>query len=247
MSIRRPLSRVLLGGALLGGGALAVAGGLALRGPGLVGVGLAATLAGCTAAGIARESPVPARGSAVESAVWAAGCTAGAVLVVAGVATVAGGTVAALAVAVGLLAYLVVRLIRGRVLRPAPGTGATTDRAWPAGAELLPPVTADQGPAPVRDDPLRDARHLPPVRALTTRALGDEWLDTTVALAGRLDPVARESLVARREEALDELERRDPDGFARWLAAGPTRASDPAGFVRGGPVHRGPVADTDAA
>jgi hypothetical protein len=59
--------------------------------------------------------------------------------------------------------------------------------------------------------------------------------------------VARQWLVARREEALDELERRDPDGFARWLAAGPNRASDPADFVRGGPAHRGPVADTDAA
>jgi hypothetical protein len=62
-----------------------------------------------------------------------------------------------------------------------------------------------------------------------------------------LSPVARQTLVARREETLDELERRDPDGFARWLAAGPAAGSDPADFVRGGPAHRGPVADTDAA
>ena len=82
---------------------------------------------------------------------------------------------------------------------------------------------------------------------MTTQALGDEWLHTTAALAGPLDPAARQSLVARREEALDELERRDPDGFAQWLMAGSTRGSDPADFVRGGPARRGPVADTDAA
>ena len=52
---------------------------------------------------------------------------------------------------------------------------------------------------------------------------------------------------ARREEALDELERRDPAGFARWLAAGPTLASDPAGYVHGGPLRGDPAADTDAA
>jgi hypothetical protein len=231
--MRRPLSRVLLGGALLGGGALAVVGGLAVRGPGLVGVGLAAALAGCTAAGIARESPAPARGAAVESAVWAAGWTATAVLVVAGVATVAGGAVAMLAVAAGAIVFLVIRLIRARGRRPAFGTGAAArGRAWPGVAEVVPAVAA---------------RSLPPVGTLTTRALGDEWVATTAALAGRLDQAVRQSLVARREETLDELERRDPDGFARWLAAGPSRGNDPAAFVRGGPAHQGPVADTDAA
>ena len=85
------------------------------------------------------------------------------------------------------------------------------------------------------------------VAALATGDLGDEWLQTTAALAGRLDPVTRQSLVDRREAVLDELERRDPDGFARWLAAAPTRGSNPADFVRGGPARRGPVADTDAA
>ena len=63
----------------------------------------------------------------------------------------------------------------------------------------------------------------------------------------RLDAAARAALVARREEALDELERRDPAGFARWLAAGPTLASDPAGYVHGGPLRGDPAADTDAA
>jgi hypothetical protein len=84
------------------------------------------------------------------------------------------------------------------------------------------------------------------VAVLSTGDLGDEWLQTTAALAGRLDPRTRQSLVDRREAVLDELERRDPDGFTRWLAAAPTQGSNPADFVRGGPARRGPVADTDA-
>lgn len=229
MSIRRPVARVLLGGALLSAGALAVVGGLALGGPGLVGVGLAATLAGCTAAGIAREAPARPRGSALEAAVWAAGWTAGLILVVAGVSTVAGGPVAAVAV---LAAASVVALRWGRKQR-----GRTTARRDVAAVVRLP-----VSPPPV--GPVGDSRMLP-VGALSTRALGEEWLRTTAALAGRLSPAARASLVGRREEALDELERRDPAGFARWLVAG--LGSDPADYVRGGPAQKGPVADTDAA
>jgi hypothetical protein len=239
VSYRRPLTRVLLGGVFLGGGVLAVAGGLALRGPGLIGVGLAATLAACTAAGIARESPARTRGSALEAAVWAAGCTAGLVLVVAGIATLAGDAAAVLAVAAGVLAFLVVRGVRGR--RASSGSGAAGPlRSRSAGAGRGPTAPA---PAPVA----HVDRFLRPVTALSTRALGEEWLRTTAALAGPLAPTARQALVARREEALDELELRDSDGFARWLAAGPTAGSDPADFVRGGPAQRGPVADTDAA
>jgi len=232
VSIRRPVSRVLLGGALLSAGALAVVGGLALGGPGLVGVGLAAALAGCTAAGIAREAPTRTRGSALEAAVWAAGWTAGVVLVIAGVSTVAGGAVAAVLVLAGLS---VMALRWGGRQRGRAGSGVTRG---PASEVVRLPV------GPATSGPSGDSRMLP-VSALSTRALGEEWLRTTAALAGRLSPAARASLVGRREEALDELERRDPDGFARWLVAGP--ATDPADFVRGGPAQRGPVADTDAA
>jgi hypothetical protein len=220
---------VLIGGALVSAGSLAVVGGLAVGGPGLVGAGLAATLAGCTAAGIAREAPEGSRGSALEAAVRAAGWTAGVVLVVAGVSTVAGGAVA---VVVVLSASTAVALRWGRRQR-----GRGTARRGSAQV-----VRLSGGPTPA--GPLGDSR-MRPVAALSTRALGEEWLRTTAALAGRLSPAARASLVGRREEALDELERRDPDGFARWLVADP--ASDPADFVREGPAQRGPVADTDAA
>ena len=57
-----------------------------------------------------------------------------------------------------------------------------------------------------------------------------------------------EALVRRREETLDELERRDPDGFARWLAVGPDGRQRP-GRLRPRPADGGrrPGADTDAA
>ena len=241
MSIRRALYRALLIVALLIGGALAVVGALALQGAGLVVAGLVALLTGCVAAGIARESRKATGGAVVEAAVWGAGLAGGAVLVVAGISTVGGGVAAAIAIAVGLNVGFVLRVrrlrsaARTRQATTRPGAAGTPARMWPVASGQEPALPADVH------------RLLLPVADLTTQALGDEWLHTTAALAGPLDPAARHSLVARREEALDELERRDPEGFAQWLMAGSTRGSDPAEFVRGGPARRGPVADTDAA
>ena len=79
-------------------------------------------------------------------------------------------------------------------------------------------------------------------RALTVPELGQEWLRSSAALARTSGASARQELVRRRQEALDELERRDPDGFARWLAGGATVDSDPAEYVSGDPA-----ADSDAA
>ena len=67
---------------------------------------------------------------------------------------------------------------------------------------------------------------------MTTAALGDEWLRSSALLESRLEPVARRAIVGRRGSVLDELERRDPAGFARWLAHGPESGSNPADHVR---------------
>jgi antibiotic biosynthesis monooxygenase (ABM) superfamily enzyme len=64
---------------------------------------------------------------------------------------------------------------------------------------------------------------------------------TSAALATSLDPRSRAAIVRRREAVLDELERRDPAGFARWLASGPLSATDPSRFLRAD------AAGTDAA
>jgi hypothetical protein len=212
------LARLLLGLGLLVAGPLLVAGGIALRGPGLVAVVLAGVLAACTAAGIARESPRQ-RTSTVEAATQGAGWTVGVLLAIAGVAALAGAVVAVLVVMVSTLVGGGVLVARSRRAIPPPSPTRSSGAVRPV-------------PAPT----------LLPVAALSTAALGQEWLRTTRALAGRLTAGERQSIVRRREETLDELERRDPSGFARWLAAGAVPGSDPAGYVRGGPV-----ADSDAA
>jgi hypothetical protein len=235
--IRAPLPRVLMWAVVVLCGIVAVVGGLALRGQEVIAIGIAGALAGCMAAGIVRESPAGSRTwSALEAAASVGAMTVGVLLVVAGIAALAGGLVAALTAGGVLLVVLVARLARGR----GPAVRSTADRT---GATRHPSA---QEPAR-HGAPAGLSSLLPPVAVLTTAELSEEWTRTSAILAGRLDAAARASLVARREEALDELERRDPPGFARWLAAGPTHSSDPAGYVQGGPLRGDPAADTDAA
>lgn len=242
MPSRAPLRRLLVWAGVLLCGVLAVTGGLALRGPEVVAVGVAGVLAGCMAGGIARESPAGRRTrSTVEAAASVGATTVAVLLVVAGSAALAGGAVTTLAVGAVLLAVLVSRLARGR------GTAAGA-AGWPAapGHPAVPTLHPQPRPA-ARREAADLAGLLPPVSLLTTVELGQEWMRTSAILAGLLAAPARAALVARREETLDELERRDPAGFARWLAAGPTPSSDPAGYVQGGPLRGDPAADTDAA
>lgn len=236
MPFRASLPRVLMWALVLLCGLVGLAGGLALRGPEIVAVGVAGVLAGCMAAGITRETPVGSRRrSTLEAAASTGAATVGVLLLIAGVTALAGGAVAFLTVGVAVAAVLVARLVRAR--RPA--------------APAVDPTGVTRHPSAVR--PVRPqgvgelASLLPPVAVLTTAELGHEWTRTSAVLIGPLDAAAREALVARRQEALDELERRDPAGFDRWLAAGPTLSSDPAGYVRGGPLRGDPAADTDAA
>ncbi len=224
MPVRGPLVRLLWWIGALGAGVLAVVGGLALRGPGMVTVGVAGTLAACIAVGIARDVPGRDRRSMVESAVQASCWTVGVLLVLAGIAALAGGLVALLAGAAGGIAWLVRHVARSR---PPAASGAEV---------LLRPVPA----APVTASPS-------PLSVLTTPALGREWMRTTAALGGRLAPADRAALVRRRERTLDELERRDPAGFNRWLATGAASGSDPATYIHARPAQDDPTAETDAA
>jgi hypothetical protein len=228
VSIRGPFAKLVFGVAALAAGALAIAGGLELHGSGLVAVAVAGALAGCLALGIAREAPGADRRSTMDAAVQTAGWTVGALLVLSGTALVLGGVAAALTgvgLVVGLVLYALVRVTRAN--RVAGLTAATPAGPAPAGhvVRLGPPVEAAG-----------------PVRDLSTRDLGREWLRTGRLLAGGLQPADRVALVRRRQEALDELELRDPAGFARWLAAGLSAASDPADYV-----HGDWTAGTDAA
>jgi hypothetical protein len=234
---RRPIQGPLVVIALTGAGLVAVVGGLALRGPGLVAVAVAGALAACLGWGTARESTAPTRRSNTEAAVLAAAWTVGALLVLSGTSVLAGGvTAAALAggsavVAIGLW---IARTSKD-VAPPAPTAhGNTVAPLAPLRSEAPRPLTTPRA-------------DLPPVAMLTTEQLGREWLEGTTTLAGRLEPAVRTAMVRRRQEALDELERRDPEGFLRWLTTGPVLDRDPAPFVRGRRRAGESTAGSDAA
>ncbi|MGY1615119.1 hypothetical protein ACI797_00080 [Geodermatophilus sp. SYSU D00691] len=232
MLTRGPFARLLLGVGILSGLGLALAGGVVLRGSGVVAVVLAGGVAACLAAGVARETSGPSRISPWEAAGLAGGWTIAGLLVLAGTAAVAGGLAAVLLGAAGGLVGLAVWLLRAHRSERESSSGPAAARpANPAPVLPTRPVAATPGHTATAGV----ARLTLPVSLLSTDALGREWLRTTSALAGWLDPAARESIVRRRQEALDELERRDPEGFARWLAAGPAPGSDPADYVQGGP------------
>jgi len=233
---RGPFVRVLLGVGIVLAAALALIGGVALRASGVVAVLLAGAVAACLAAGVARET-TGAHLPAPEAAARAAGWTVGALFVLSGMAALGGGLAAVLAGAAAAIVALAVWLVRSP--RPtwemSPHTLTAEVTGAPAPAAPMPAAPWHAAPAG-RFDAAGSARLSAPVTELPTAALGREWLRTTAALAGRLEPAARESIVRRRQEALDELERRDADGFARWLAAGPAPGSDPAAFVHGEPA-----------
>jgi MFS family permease len=199
-----PLLRIL-GLAVAGG--IMIVGGLALPAAAFVAIGLIAGTVACLAGGAASErSPERRRRAASEAAV-AAAATVAAALVLAGLVVLLGGALAVPLAAGAGVAALLLHLRRRRRSRPA----AATPFPGPAGRIAV-------------------AR---PVQTLSTGALGREWLLSSAALGVLLDAGVRQAVVHRREELLDELERRDPAGFARWMAAGPLPGSDPADYLHG--------------
>ncbi|MCU1670235.1 MAG: conserved rane protein of unknown function [Blastococcus sp.] len=144
------------------------------------------------------------RATSIEAAWKAAAWTVAVIVLITGLVVLVGGTGAMLVSGV---------VVAGGAVWAVRATRARHGRA----ASRLHPVV-DLSPAPV---PL-----------LPTSVLGSEWRRTTATLACRLEPATRQAITRRRQEILDELECRDPAGFARWLAAGSTADSDPAAFVQ---------------
>jgi hypothetical protein len=217
VSTHGPVARILIGSGLLCGLLLVLASIVVLHGSSLVAVVAAAGLVACVVYR-ARDDG----GAAAHAAAWtAAGWTAAIIMLVVGVVVLAGAVVAALVTGLTAAAgaTLGVRRVRrarsaGRGRRiPAPRRGEAS------AAPLSQPDWLDHSPAPLS--------------LLPISVLGREWFRTTAALASRLEPATRQVVVRRRQEVLDELERRDPAGFARWLAAAAATDSDPTTFVRG--------------
>jgi hypothetical protein len=218
VNTHRSVVRVLIGLGLVCAAVLALASSIVLHGVVLVAVGVVAVLAAWVAYGAARAY---GRAAAVEAAWKVTAGTVSVIVLVTGIVVLAGGAVAVLVSGMAGVTAAAVWILRHR-------------RSGSAGARApgTAPATDDGDPEPLLAA-VRLSGWQPPVGLLPTSVLGSEWLRTTSVLGRPVEPAARQEIVRRRQETLDELERRDPAGFARWLAAGAAADSDPADFVRG--------------
>jgi hypothetical protein len=203
--------RVLIGLGLLCATVIALASSIVLHGAVLVVVLVMAALGGC----VAYSARDDGRAAAVDAAWKAAAATVAVIVLVTGVVVLAGAAVAALVLGLAVVTGGALWFLKTR--RPGRAAGA--------------PVTGAGSPTPALTA-VWVSPWQPPVSLLPTSDLGGEWLRTTSALASPVEPATHQEIIRRRQETLDELERRDPAGFARWLAAGAATDSDPATFVR---------------
>ena len=72
---------------------------------------------------------------------------------------------------------------------------------------------------------------------LTDQQLCHGWRASYVALQQRLSPVQTIAIVEERRKYLDELERRNANGFAAWLASGARAAGNPLPYLVERRVH----------
>ena len=125
----------------------------------------------------------------------------------------------------------------GAALRVNPWRAAR-DRLLRAAQRADPPRRARvprRAPAPLV--PIGPAAQMPsavPIPGnLSTPQLCLAWQRTYFVLLDLPADAPRGDVVALRERLLDEIERRDPDGFTRWLDTGARAGSDPGRFLTG--------------
>jgi len=125
-------------------------------------------------------------------------------LVLAGLLTTVGGA---------LTATVLVLLVAG-------GLGAGYHRR---GAPPTAPESHDRSvPRPVPPGPVAD---------MATEDLCVAWRRSYFLLLLATDEQARRGVVQRRQDFLDEIERRDRRGFLRWLDSGAKAGSDPSPYL----------------
>jgi hypothetical protein len=127
-----------------------------------------------------------------------------------------------------------VRVLLGRdaVPEPAPTPPPPARRATRRPAVAAPP------PAPLPDDEVESF--------VVPDVMGDDdlcraWCSSYVALQRAETEEARMRVVGMRAIYLDEIERRHPEAFAAWLAAGARASQDPRRFLGRGPNAHGQV------
>ncbi|MGZ4470095.1 MAG: hypothetical protein ACXVXB_16545 [Nocardioidaceae bacterium] len=93
-----------------------------------------------------------------------------------------------------------------------------------------PPSAPAPVPAPPAQRPAVSAAPEPPVQDMDEAALLRAWRASSVAMARTGTREGRLRLAQRRQDYLDELEKRDPERFAAWLATRPRVDDDPTAF-----------------
>lgn len=117
----------------------------------------------------------------------------------------------------------------------------------PAPGSLGPgrPAITPSGRTPASPIPSRGVvvPHPALLGATGTAELCVAWRRSHGVVAGAADPLTLAACAELRRSYLDELERRDPEGFARWIGSGARAGGDPGRYLRCVP---GPDADRPA-
>ena len=86
--------------------------------------------------------------------------------------------------------------------------------------------------APVTEESLLRAPWLEhPLQSMDNSMLCLAWRTSFVALQRPLDEPSRMRIVERRQQVLDEIERRNPDGFSAWMVSGARAGGDPSRYI----------------
>ncbi|MGW7680712.1 hypothetical protein ACWGID_08245 [Kribbella sp. NPDC054772] len=126
---------------------------------------------------------------------------------------------------VGLLA-ITTPALTSKLPRRRPRTKAPP--APPPPMPLPPNHTGTYTAAPGADAPSRPARELD---ALDDQALCWAWRRSFRLLEAAPSAIERLSVVVQRQQYLDELHRRSPEGLAAWLASGARASGNPLPYV----------------
>jgi hypothetical protein len=105
---------------------------------------------------------------------------------------------------------------------------------YAAPADVVAPTAAPDRPPTIRPPTMLRTLPIRPTRDLPTDELCLVWRRSYFQLQRAADEHTRQQIIRARQECLDELERRDSPGFARWLASGARAGSDPGRFLNSG-------------
>lgn len=98
-------------------------------------------------------------------------------------------------------------------------------------AQVAPPAASAPRPSALESRILAAGWMATPPQSMDEAGLCLAWRKTYVALQRSTTPGSKLRIVQRRHDLLEELERRNANGFAAWLRSGARAAGDPSRYV----------------